>query len=698
MRRPIALAAVAIPGLLGLGIGAPAAVAADDCPNAAVRGQQVHASSLPNCFAYERVTGSDKNGGVSWADSAMAADGSIISMRSTVPLLDDDVSGHTRSLVATRGTDGWSLRTLLTNSPDWGKIRLSMVGDLSSWGIAADDFSAIVYRAVHPLAPGDLGNGPLYTTPDLYLSKPSGSHVWISAPVSGTVTGTQAGSEPVPWRASSDLSRVIFSTSRVLDPEVDATVREHLWLFREGQRLEAIDRLPDGSPSTATSRLHISNFWAAQKEVADRRSSLDGRTVVFVSSSLHGREHVYARTGVGTPDARTVLVSADAGGAPCPAATTFGHITESGRYVRFTCAAPLTPDAPPAGGAYVRDLETGAVSFDEPMADRGDPVVEGHATMSWTRPEGTYRVAWRSQGGKYLVFRTDLATGVEECVTCLSDGSPSEGRYGGVETHAQGGAGGTVRGLVSPQGEVVFVTEARLVPEDVNAFNDVYMWKDGRHHLLSSGNAASDVNLGGMSLDGSTITFSTSASLVPDDRDGGQRDVYALRRGGGFLRPAEPAACTTGCQGPAVPVSPPLRPLSLDFSGVGNVRDDSLAPIGVSGSRTVRGTSLKVKVKVPATGRVSVSGSGLRSTSRSLKRAVTATMTVRLSTRSQRLLRRKGTVRVKATVRFVPADGAAQSQRVNLTFRKAKAKTKTKTKKKGTSRSAATATSGRAVR
>lgn len=689
MRRTLTLAALAAGGLLAAGASAPAALAADDCPNAAVRAQQMHASNLPNCFAFERITPNNKNGAFVQADAPMLADGSRVAVWSNVALFADDRNAAQQLGTATRGPDGWKI-DILSNAPDWGQRRVTISTDGALWRARSEDYRTLLYATNHPLADGDGGGSPaaLTNTSDLYLSRPVGPHVWVTAPASGSVpAGTQAGTTPRFWAADPDLKRVVFDTSRVLDPAVDSTSRPHLWLYEDGRPLDVVDRLPDGSVSTATQAL---SGTSADRQAAVR-SSRDARRIVFVSSALHGGQHLYARIDAGLPSARTVLVSANAAGTPCSTAPTFGHITQDGRYVRFRCDAQLTPDAPTSGGMYVRDLDAGTVAYDDPQADRG-PVVTYRFGEEWTRPEGTYRVD-QSTLVPRQIYRTDLATNVRECVSCPLTGSPTvEPKYGGLPIGLGGGSGVTPEGLVTPDGEVVFVTAQALVPEDTNSFDDVYMWKDGRHFLISTGTAGNHVQFGGVSLDGTTITFSTTSSLVPDDRDGSSRDIYAAVRNGGFLWSGDGDECTSGCQGPAQLPAASTAPLSVGFVDAGNLDEHEETPIAVSGSRSVRGTSLKVKVRIPQAGRVTVSGSGLRATTRTLKRATTATMTVRLSTRAQRTLRRKGTVKVKGTVRFAAAEGPAQSKRVNLTFRQ-----KTK-KKQGSSRGVAPAPNGKVAR
>jgi hypothetical protein len=88
--------------------------------------------------------------------------------------------------------------------------------------------------------------------------------------------------------------------------------------------------------------------------------------------------------------------------------------------------------------------------------------------------------------------------------------------------------------------------------------------------LLSDGNGPYETLLVAASSDGSDVIITTQASLVPQDQNNGDGDLYDVRIGGGF--PELSLACTgTGCQG-ASPVPPAFGvPASETFSGPGNV-------------------------------------------------------------------------------------------------------------------------------
>jgi len=130
--------------------------------------------------------------------------------------------------------------------------------------------------------------------------------------------------------------------------------------------------------------------------------------------------------------------------------------------------------------------------------------------------------------------------------------------------------------MTSNGDQVFFDTPEALVPQDVNGVRDVYEWKEGNVHLISSGTNSHPSFFLDSSESGSDVFFATAAGLVPSDTDGGY-DVYDARIGGGFPQEPTPSECVTECQGP--PVSSPsfVNPASAAFSGVGNLTPPTTA-------------------------------------------------------------------------------------------------------------------------
>jgi hypothetical protein len=98
----------------------------------------------------------------------------------------------------------------------------------------------------------------------------------------------------------------------------------------------------------------------------------------------------------------------------------------------------------------------------------------------------------------------------------------------------------------------VFESGDQLISEDVNAKIDVYEFANDRVELVTSGRSEQDAYLAGISDDGRTVLFSTFESLLHQDRDNGNQDMYVARFDGfPKLTPEdEEARCVAdSCQG-----------------------------------------------------------------------------------------------------------------------------------------------------
>jgi hypothetical protein len=100
-----------------------------------------------------------------------------------------------------------------------------------------------------------------------------------------------------------------------------------------------------------------------------------------------------------------------------------------------------------------------------------------------------------------------------------------------------------------------FTTSESLLPEDANGKLDVYESWHGTLGLVSPGDLPVRADFAGVSRDGRSAMFATNADLVPADRDGGARDLYAARLGGGF--PSPPAM--PGCDNVSCPLATQAR-------------------------------------------------------------------------------------------------------------------------------------------
>jgi hypothetical protein len=276
-----------------------------------------------------------------------------------------------------------------------------------------------------------------------------------------------------------------------------------------------------------------------------------------------------------------------------------------------------------------------------------------------------------NSGGFIQVYRYDVDQGKTTCLSCPQDGAVPSGDATlshQASANALNGAGELLATReMSDDGTRVFLdTSDALVPRDTNGKVDVYEWTSNGLSLISSGRSKDDSFLLDTSASGNDVFFATAEGLDADDTDGAY-DVYDARVGGGFQRADVAAPCTADtCQG-GVSGAPTLaQPGSVTFSGAGNPesrRGASASPTAKLklGSRSVRKGTLDLTVTIARTGRVTVTGDGLRAVSKSYAKTGTFKLAVPLTVTAKRSL--KGHHRLKLSVRvgFTPRSGAASS-------------------------------------
>jgi hypothetical protein len=227
--------------------------------------------------------------------------------------------------------------------------------------------------------------------------------------------------------------------------------------------------------------------------------------------------------------------------------------------------------------------------------------------------------------------------------------------------------------FVLDDGRMFFSTREALVPTDVNGRSDVYQFKDGVNTLITSGTSPNDALFRDASPDGESVFFTTSERIVGQDRDG-LVDLYVARVNGGFASQEGESGAAGGCEGDACQgtsqrFAPPALAASIAFGGSGDGPAAVRPPAPkVSVRAPLRGTVARLRVTVPARGRIRLTGAGLVAAQRTATKAGSYAMTARLTQASRRALARKRRLSVRVRVAFTPTTGRATSASTTLTF------------------------------
>lgn len=218
-----------------------------------------------------------------------------------------------------------------------------------------------------------------------------------------------------------------------------------------------------------------------------------------------------------------------------------------------------------------------------PGADSSRTTPDGHIIAFESRAKLTSY----ENAGHTEIYRYDDRTQDMTCVSCsqLSSIAAVDARFEDVEfVHAPI----VVNNLSTDGGRVFFETAEPLVPDDVDAINDIYEWREGDNQpqaLISSGQSIlypplqetsflpKPNTLLGITPSGSDVMFSASEQLVSAAGSGGTQGIYDARVGGGFPEPLPASECGgEDCRSPASGSGPPLtEPASRAVRRHGNV-------------------------------------------------------------------------------------------------------------------------------
>jgi hypothetical protein len=277
-------------------------------------------------------------------------------------------------------------------------------------------------------------------------------------------------------------------------------------------------------------------------------------------------------------------------------------------------------------------------------------------------------------GGCDQVYLYDTQTAELRCVSCRPDGQPPSGNSGdpAVSRGAMRMDRHQMR-TVTDDGTVFFTSPDDLVSDDANGTADAYAYEAGNLRLLSRATQGTRARFVDATPDGKTVFFATDDPITPTDTDRAV-DIYASRAGAGFPYTAprvDPPCTGSDCRGPLAPAVPAPVAASVSFVGSGNVDEGvvSVGRVSVSRVKAVTGVVATLKVTVPGTGRIVVSGDGLKKAGRTVSKAGSFTVKASLSERAQRAMRRSRSLKKVVRVTFSPVGGEASSASVPVTFK-----------------------------
>jgi hypothetical protein len=634
MLRRLAGWSFALAAIVAAAVLSPAPASAESCPNERLRGEN-GSTQLPDCRAYELVTPADKLGGsvevASAGGAAVSSDGSHVLYFSGSPV-GEQSEGVWGSYEAARTNGSWSSTSVSFASghehPNIEAADESLpVGgppDLSILFYDTGAFKLSVASGVYArnadgsfvvISQGETGMAS-------YVGSSSdGSHAVFEG--SAVVTSPSGGVGGVEGGVLSLYDR---SGGRTLPVGVDAsgaptstcgsilagTNEQHIGklqplrhpnIFRDavsagGSRIFFESPDPNGhvfssEPSCGdTGEVYVREDAATTREISMSQktgsvgapaphgavfqgASADGARVVFASLDQLTDDPAAANGGLYEYDLERGTLTFIAKGAVFGSHDQFyPQISEDGTHVYFLGEVPGNG---PAGQTSLYLWDDGRTSFVSPAPAAGSGAgtgVQGRlsadgSTLAFTSASNL--TSYDSHGAvEVYVYKTGAGSLV--CVSCDSAGAAPRGDaefYGSLARSA-----GIPSGNVTVDGgRVFFDSPDPLLPAAMNGLYNVYEYENGVLHLLSDGNGPYSSRLVGASRDGADVIIQTDDSLVPQDQDNGNGDLYDVRIGGGF-----PYTPPGGCSGDPCQGQPALAPVLSSASSSSYLPGENLAP------------------------------------------------------------------------------------------------------------------------
>ena len=618
LRLQVLAGAFAVTIAVWLGFSS-AALAAEPCPNEAIRVQQI-ATALPECRAYEQVSPVEKNGydaptnalggNIYYAQST--ASGDAFDFETFGPF-GDARQGAKNGFLASRTGSDWSSHafTPIVNAELFGSGPYQQA-------LSSDGSRVLYLQSNSPL----VSDGPRQEQAGIYLvDTGSGAINWISRP---TIANPVEPHRVQAVGVTPDLSKVFFvaepenaetETVKLVPSDEAKTAGPGLYEWDEGT-LRAVGILPDGEVGNGSSYARARQD-SPMPVVANNEISSDGSHVFFASpfqnKNFDPEPELYVRIG----GSRTELVSRSAiTGQEAPHEAMFKYASPDGSEVWFTSLDQLTADAPATGtSTYEFDVATEELTY----APHGAPIdsstdgsvyifnqpgteelwldqegelthIADHAELSFFQAE--FSITRAMPDGSRFAFVTadpvsggfnnlagvpelyvyDVASRQLSCASCPPAGEPELGEVGFGRAGRPEVPGIVVasRGWSSNGEDLFFDTANALVPADRNGIRDAYEWRGGEIYLLSRGAGATPSTLLDNSTSGEDAFISTRDRLASTDTDNND-DVYDVKVDGGFPHAESPPPCTGAlCWGQAS--SPPAD------GSIGSI--DSTEPTG----------------------------------------------------------------------------------------------------------------------
>ncbi len=226
--------------------------------------------------------------------------------------------------------------------------------------------------------------------------------------------------------------------------------------------------------------------------------------------------------------------------------------------------------------------------------------------------------------------------------------------------------------MLSDDGTRVFFDSTdQVVPGATDGLQNVYEYENGTTSLISPGDGSSPATLVDASSSGDDVFFDSYDDVVPPLDSSLESAIWDARVGGGFpitsttegVCTATPQCRATGTSGAGTP------PIATD-SSTGQISSHGGHAVFAVTSHTLRGSTLTLRVRLRASGRLTASGRGVRGARRRVRHSETVTLSLRLTPGARATLSHHHRLRLAIRVRFQRTSGGSRTITVHVTAKR----------------------------
>jgi hypothetical protein len=461
---------------------------------------------------------------------------------------------------------------------------------------------------------------------EIYQRVAGASTVEVSVPASGATPANSTPEPAVYWGASSDGSRVLFTSSAELTSDANtgsANAGQDLYQYDTGTAA-LTDLSVDTNPADSATGADVQGVIGA---------SSDGSYVYFVATGqlvagdgTDGQPNLY-ESHSGQLSFIATLSPTDSNDWTNQRLDLQSYVTPDGQHLAFMSSAPVT-------------------GFDNTDQSTGRPDTE--------------------------VYEYAAPSGQLSCASCDATGArPVGNAFVGASDSVFNTANSVLyqpRVLSDDGSRLFFSSPDALAAGAGGSHEKLYEYQHGTVSLIDRASGGDAMFLDASSS-GDDVFLASAEQLVGSDQDQ-LVDVYDARVDGGFPAAPAPVPCQAdACQGQAPPPTLPVA-ATVGFTGPGNASSPARTGKVKVTKKAVRGEAFVISVRVPAKGRITITGTGVKTGRKSVARAGTYRLRVALTGREKRLLRHKHRLKLRLRVAYQPATGSSSTATVVMTVKR----------------------------